>query len=75
MLDASLSLQLQLLHLLSPDVAFPRCGERMQRMHAGAGKRVEKNTAIGAPCKYCGTLEEQHPLFPSWDAPWTLFLS
>lgn len=41
-------------HLLSTDVDLPRCGERMQRMHAVAGKRVEKNTAIGAPCKYCG---------------------
>ena len=47
----------------------------MQRMHADAGNRVEKNTAIGAPYKYCGALEEQHPVFPSWDAQWMLFLT
>ena len=45
--------------LLSPDVDLPRCGECMQRMHAVAGKRAEKNTAIGAPCKYCGALRNR----------------
>ena len=50
--------------LLSPDVDLPRCGECMQRMHAIAGKRVEKNTAIGAPCKYCGPLRNNSRSFP-----------
>lgn len=59
--------------LLSPDVDLPRCGECMQRMHAVAGKRVEKNTAIGAPCKYCGTLRNNIRSFPRGAACGAIF--
>ena len=50
--------------LLSPDVDLPRCGEYMQRMRAVAGKTVEKNTAIGAPCKYRGASRNNIRYFP-----------
>ena len=59
--------------LLSPDVDLPRCGECMQRMHAVTGKTVEKNTAIGAPCKYCGASRNNIRSFPRGAACGAIF--
>ena len=53
-------------HLLSSDVDLPRCGERMQRMHAIAGKRVGGKYSDWCALQILWVLEEQHPLLSSW---------